>query len=409
MRARGHESGSRRGRLPHACRRRPRADAMDRRRRRGTAAPRPRILCVDDEPVTLRLVERLLEKTGCDVVTVDSAIKALAVFDVERFDLVLTDVRMPEMDGLAFLAAVRKRDEQMPIVVATGHATVDNAIEALREGATGMLMKPYTGQELIGEVERALERSRIRHEAIQYRFVTPILDGVALALSAAIEARDIETGAHCRQLGVLGERVAQLLGLPEQDRTTIRIGGYLHDVGKIAIADRILLKPDALTPEEYAEMKRHSRIGGDIVSTHEAMADIAAIVRHHHERFDGHGYPDGLAAGDIPVGARIIAIADALSAQTTDRPYRRAIALDEAWSEILRHRATQFDPEIIDLFATLVGVAIVDAPAGAGGSTIRIRADEPEPGEVRAGSIEDDSAGSDLLEPIPPGSGRARD
>ncbi|MFL5755884.1 MAG: HD-GYP domain-containing protein [Chloroflexota bacterium] len=323
---------------------------MDRRRRRGTAAPRPRILCVDDEPVTLRLVERLLEKTGCEVVTVDSAIKALAVFDVERFDLVLTDVRMPEMDGLAFLAAVRKRDEQMPIVVATGHATVDNAIEALREGATGMLMKPYTGQELIGEVERALERSRIRHEAIQYRFVTPILDGVALALSAAIEARDIETGAHCRQLGVLGERVAQLLGLPEQDRTTIRIGGYLHDVGKIAIADRILLKPDALTDEEYRAMQQHSELGAAIVSTHAAMGGIARIVRHHHERWDGSGYPDRLVGREIPLGARIICVADAFSAMTSDRVYRRALNEADAWEELRRQAGRQFDPSVVEVF-----------------------------------------------------------
>jgi HD-GYP domain-containing protein (c-di-GMP phosphodiesterase class II) len=180
----------------------------------------------------------------------------------------------------------------------------------------------------------------------------------------------------------MGERVAVLMDLPDLARTTIRIGGFLHDVGKIAIADRILLKPGPLTDEEYAEMQRHAEIGGDIVSTHEAMVGIAAIVRHHHERFDGRGYPDRLVRDAIPVGARIISIADALSAQTTDRPYRKAIPLDEAWEEIRRHSGTQFDPEVVELFGTLIGTAIVPADPATEGTTIRIRADEPSPAET---------------------------
>ncbi len=192
------------------------------------------------------------------------------------------------------------RDPQVPVIVATGHASLDNAIRALRDGASGMLIKPFTAEEFETEIRNALQRARIRHDALQYRLLTPILDGVALALTAAIEARDLETGDHCRQLGTLGERVATMLGLSEQERTTIRIGGYLHDVGKIAIADRILLKPGKLTDEEYREMQRHAEIGGSIVQTHEAMTDIARIVRHHHERFDGTGYPDRLAGRRHP-------------------------------------------------------------------------------------------------------------
>jgi HD-GYP domain-containing protein (c-di-GMP phosphodiesterase class II) len=270
--------------------------------------------------------------------------------------------------------------------VATGNASLDNAIRALRDGASGMLMKPFTADEFGAEIRAALERATTRRAALQYQVMLPILDGVALALTAAIEARDLETGEHCRQLGCMGERVARLMDLPELTRTTIRIGGYLHDIGKIAIADRILLKPGPLTDEEYAEMQRHAEIGGDIVSTHVAMSDIAAIVRHHHERFDGRGYPDRLKSGEIPVGARIIAIADALSAQTSDRPYRRAVPLDEAWTEILRHTGTQFDPAIVELFGTLIGSAIVPAPEGTVGTTIRVI------GEVTAGSATEPGA-----------------
>ena len=346
-------------------------------RARRTLEPGQRVLCVDDEPVLLRLVSRLLERMGLAVVTAPGPIDALAMFDAERFDLVITDIRMPGMDGHEFLAEIRARDPQVPVIVATGHASLDNAIRALRDGASGMLIKPFTGEEFTTEVANALQRARIRHDALQYQFVTPILDGVALALTAAIEARDLETGEHCMQLGMIGERVARVMNLSEQERTTIRIGGYLHDVGKIAIADRILLKPGPLTDDEYREMQRHAEIGGSIVQTHEAMTDIASIVRHHHERFDGRGYPDRLAGEAIPVGARIIAIADAFSAMTNDRVYRKAVGVEAALDEIRRHAGGQFDPAIVEAFevarlpdeAPPSGVAAADgAAAGVDGN-----------------------------------------
>jgi putative two-component system response regulator len=326
-------------------------------------ADRQRVLCVDDEPITLRLVTRLLERMGLIVTTASSPMDALQLFDVDRFDLIITDIRMPGMDGHAFLAAVRARDPQVPVIVATGHASLDNAIRALRDGASGMLIKPFTGEEFTSEVANALQRARLRHDALQYHFVTPILDGVALALTAAIEARDLETGAHCMQLGTMGERVARLMGLSEQERTTIRIGGYLHDVGKIAIADRILLKPGPLTEDEYLEMQRHAEIGAAIVQTHESMTEIARIVHHHHERFDGRGYPDHLAAGEIPLGARIISVADAFSAMTNDRVYRAAIGAEAAWEEIRRNSGSQFDPEIVELFEAAVAMDRLNAPS----------------------------------------------
>ena len=323
-------------------------------RSRVPAQDRLRVLCVDDEPVILSLMSRLLEGLDLSATTASGPDRALDLFDHGRFDLVVTDIRMPGMDGHAFLAEIRARDPQVPVIVATGHASLDNAIRALRDGASGMLIKPFTADEFGKEVTAALERARIRSDALRYRYVTPILDGVALALTAAIEARDLETGEHCQQLGWMGERVARRLGLPELEQTTIRIGGYLHDVGKIAIADRILLKPGPLTDEEYTEMQRHAEIGASIVSTHEAMTGIAQIVRHHHERFDGRGYPDRLAGDAVPLGARIISIADALSAMTSDRPYRRAIALEPAWDEIVRNSGAQFDPAIVDVFGTMV-------------------------------------------------------
>lgn len=316
---------------------------------------RPRALCVDDEPAVLGLVERLLAGLGFEVDAVSDPLEAVAAFAPGRYDLVLTDVRMPGMDGHAVITALREVDAEVPVIVVTGQGTLETATSALREGASGMIVKPFTTVEFRSEVEATLERARFRHDALQLRFVTPILDGVALALTAAIEARDLETGEHCKQLGTLGEAVARLMDLTEQECTTIRIGGYLHDVGKIAIADRILLKPGKLTPEEYQEMQRHAEYGAAIVSTHEQMSGIAEIVRHHHERFDGRGYPAGLAGEYIPVGARIIAVADSWSAMTNDRVYRAAMSEAEAWDELRVHAGGQFDPDVVALFGRVVG------------------------------------------------------
>ena len=319
-----------------------------------TGNPRPRVLCVDDKPVILQILSRLLEVQGFEPVTCGDPVAAIALFDDSSFDVVITDIHMPGMDGLALMKALRARQPELPVMVVTGHGTVDTAIQALREGASGMLVKPFTGEELLGEVRRALAASQMRYEALQYRYLSPVLDSIALTLSTAIEARNLETGEHCRQLGVLSERMAAVLGRDERQRMTIRIGGYLHDIGKIGIADAILLKPGRLTDEEMAEMRRHSEIGAAILEVHEAMADIAQIVRHHHERWDGQGYPGGLARTAIPLGGRIIAVADAFSAMTSDRIYRPKLSMDRAWAELRAHCGTQFDPEIVAAFEQVV-------------------------------------------------------
>ena len=315
---------------------------------------RLRVLCVDDEPVILRILRRLLEVQGFEVVTCGDAAAALSTFTEGTFDFVMTDVHMPGMDGLALMRALRERQPELPVIVVTGYGTVDSAIRALREGATGMLVKPFTGQELLAEVRRALAAAQTRYEALQYRYMSPVLDSIALTLSTAIEARNLETGEHCRRLGILSERMAAVLGLDERQQMTIRIGGYLHDIGKIGIADAVLLKPGRLNDEEMSEMRRHSEIGAAVLDVHEAMSEIAQIVRHHHERWDGRGYPAAFAGTAIPLGGRIIAVADAFSAMTGDRVYRPALPLDRAWAELRSHSGSQFDPQIVDAFERVV-------------------------------------------------------
>jgi putative two-component system response regulator len=335
-----------------------------------TRSARPRVLCVDDEPVILQVLRRLLQAQGFETVTTNDPEAAVVAFDDRPFDVVITDIHMPKMDGMTLMRTLRERRPDLPVMVVTGHGTVDTAIQALREGASGMLVKPFTGQELLAEVSRALAATQMRHEALQYRYLSPVLDSIALTLSTAIEARNLETGEHCRQLGILSERVAAVLDQDEHQRMTVRIGGYLHDVGKIGIADAILLKPAGLTEDEMAEMRRHSEIGAAILEVHEAMADIAQIVRHHHERWDGGGYPRGLKGTAIPLGARIIAVADSFSAMTSDRIYRRALPTERVWKELRRSSGSEFDPEVLAAFEQ-----VVDEEGNL----------KPLPGEIEAG------------------------
>jgi putative two-component system response regulator len=309
---------------------------------------------VDDESIILELLRRLLEVQGFEPVTCSDPLAAVSAFVEGSYDVVITDIHMPGMDGLALMRALRQRQPDLPVLVVTGHGTVETAIQALREGATGMLVKPFTGEELMGEVRRALSAAQIRYEALQYRYLSPVLDSIALTLSTAIEARNLETGEHCRQMGVLSERVAAVLGLDERGQMTVRIGGYLHDIGKIGIADAVLLKPGGLSESEMVEMRRHCEMGAAILDVHEAMSEIAQIVRYHHERWDGRGYPDGLSESAIPLGARIIAVADAFNAMTSDRVYRPAMPLERAWAELRGYAGTQFDPEVVAVFGQVV-------------------------------------------------------
>jgi putative two-component system response regulator len=318
---------------------------------------RPRVLCVDDEPVILQVLRRLLVAQGFEAVICNDPQTAASTFEGGSFDVVVTDFTMPVMDGLTLMRSLRARQPDIPVVIVTGQGTVETAVQALREGASGMLFKPFSGEELLAEVRRALSATQMRYEALQYRYMSPVLDSIALTLSTAIEARNLETGEHCRQLGVLSERMAAVLGLDEREQMTIRIGGYLHDIGKIGIADAILLKPGRLTESETAEMRRHSEIGAAILEVHEAMVDIAQVVRHHHERWDGRGYPDALVGSAIPLGGRIIAVADAFNAMTSDRIYRPAMPYDRAWAELRAHAGSQFDPQIVEVFGQVVDEA----------------------------------------------------
>ncbi len=332
------------------------------------------ILIVDDESAIRGVLARILGLEGFQCHTadsVDSALSALEKIEPE-VEVVVSDIRMPDRDGTELLSELRKSFPDIAVIMLTGHGDVDLAVRCLHDGASDFLTKPVRGSHLATAVARARERRRLVLENLSYarglenrvRSATQDLeqafqdlntayDMTLAALSSAIDAREAGTGHHSRRVTLISMAFAERLRLPKEKLNDLSRGALLHDIGKIGIPDSILLKPGQLTAEEMMVMRRHSEIGFRILEPIPFLADAAVIVHHHHENFDGSGYPSGLSGTSIPWGARIFAVADALDAMTSDRAYRKAVSLDEALAELNRCSGTQFDPEVVTEINTM--------------------------------------------------------
>jgi putative two-component system response regulator len=310
-----------------------------------------RILVIDDEDVIRMLVVEILESTGYDVTSAESAERALALLEKADFDLVVSDVIMPGLSGLELLEAVRARRASLPVVLVTGAGTYDTLSQALMRGAAGLVTKPFAHSDLQAAVADALERASRSREELRERLLAPTL---ASALANAIEARDEYLHGHCERLASLAVRVAELLGLPAEEVETIRLGAILHDVGKIGIPDRVLLKPSALNEEERRIVETHPEIGDKLLEPLDLLAGARPIVRHHHERWDGKGYPDHLSGEAIPLGARIVAVADSVEVMSSRQLYKQPKAPTQIVEELRGWRGKQWDPQIVDLVLGLI-------------------------------------------------------
>jgi len=310
-----------------------------------------RILVIDDEDVIRMLVVEILESAGYDVTSAESAEIALSLLDHSEFDLVVSDVIMPGLSGLELLEAVRARRASLPVILVTGAGTYDTLSQALTRGAAGLVTKPFAHSELQSAVAHALERATRSRDDLRERLLAPTL---ASALANAIEARDEYLHGHCERLAALAVRVAELLGLPADEIETIRLGAILHDVGKIGIPDRVLLKPSALDDEERGIIETHPEIGDKLLEPLDLLDGARPIVRHHHERWDGTGYPDRLAASAIPLGARIVAVADSVEVMSSRQLYRQPRTAEQIVEELHTWRGKQWDPEIVDLVLALI-------------------------------------------------------
>ncbi len=468
--------------------------------------PKENILIIDDEEFILQLSRDILTKIDYHVKTASDGSEGLKLLESDKFDLILTDIKMPNINGLDVIRHVRTHNKEIPIIVITGHGTLDIAINALRLGAQGFILKPFTPFELRAAVAEALEKTRLLRENIRMRALMPlfevskeiigevdpkrllkliveivvkethadrvwlalidestgklnlkehygvspdfveraenvfekknpllitneidlnrefyeidqiqrmspdifvplsirgniigllwisrlgtehffspseielvsVLSGQAAAaienarlyekleqsylsmivtLSGVVEARDLYTDKHMKDISEYSVEIARKFKLSDNDIENIRKAALLHDLGKICVPDNILMKADRLSEEELDIIKKHPSDGAKIIESVAPIREAREIIRHHHEYFDGSGYPDGLRGEKIPLGARIVAVADAFGAMTTDRPYRNALSVDEALKELKKFSGIQFDPQVVEIFISLL-------------------------------------------------------
>ncbi|MBW3630028.1 MAG: response regulator [Gemmatimonadetes bacterium] len=329
------------------------------------------ILIIDDEPANVRMLEWLLEREGYTrIVTTTESSRAIELFRAHPPDLVLLDLRMPPPDGYAvldLLTAELAPGEILPIVVLTADVDADARQRALAAGAADFVTKPFETYEIMLRIGNLL-RTRQLYLEIQRRnryLEDRVLERTAelagaqaemlVRLAQAVEARDGETGEHTRRVGENSGLLAAEMGLSVEWVELIRRAAPLHDVGKIGIPDTILLKPAPLTDEEVQVVNTHTTVGADILARSESPLVRMAeqIARAHHERWDGSGYPQGLAGLDIPLEGRIVAVVDVFDALTHDRPYREAWPAARAIESIRRETGRHFDPDIVEAFLRL--------------------------------------------------------
>jgi putative nucleotidyltransferase with HDIG domain len=474
-----------------------------------------KILIIDDEEYILNLSTEILTKSRYTVKTAHNGNEGIKLFEKEPFDLILTDIKMPAIDGLEVIKHVRAVNNEIPIIVITGNGTLDIAISSLRLGAQGFILKPFTPAELRASIADALERTRLLGENIRMRTLMPLFevskeiigevdperllkiiidfalreakaDKVCLALidetteklqikehhnlssdfvhafeehygvdiakyilenkrpfvispdnstpdefeefrkngnilscvcvplavrgniigffcigrtivgqsftpsevelvsvlsdhaaaaidnarlyeklersylstivtlSGVVEAKDLYTDKHMKDIAEYSVEIAKKRGLSEKDIENIRKAALLHDLGKVSVPDNILMKEGKLTEDEMEIIKRHPSIGAKMIEQVEPLRQAREIVKHHQECYDGSGYPDGLKGEDIPLGARIVAVADAFGAMTTTRPYRKSLSVDQAVAELRKYSGIQFDPDIVEIFLAIL-------------------------------------------------------
>lgn len=335
-----------------------------------TTAARERILLVDDDPLILQALTRIIQSEGYEVIAHSDPTKAVEERD---FAVVLTDFMMPAMNGIELLDSMKRHSPDAVRLMLTAAADFRVASDAVNRGQVfRLLQKPWSLQELTGSVRQAVdhhrlitENSRLTRElgvkntelvAINQNLeglVVERTNGLLDGLISALDYRDTETQWHSRRVALYSRRIAEEVGLSGDILDTIQQGALLHDIGKIGVRDSILLKPGPLTPEEWVEMKLHPEFGYRMLFKMPYLHEASLIVLQHQERFDGKGYPKGLAGEDIHIGARIFCTADTLDAITSDRPYRKGRPLQVAKDEIKRCAGTQFDPKIAEAFLSI--------------------------------------------------------
>jgi response regulator RpfG family c-di-GMP phosphodiesterase len=333
-----------------------------------------RVLVVDDEASVRKVIAAVLTQQGLSCETAASGEEALGVLETRQTDAVISDLQMPGMSGMELLAKVRRSYPHMVFLMVTGVDDIRVGVQAMRQGADDYLVKPLQvdASIVLGSLTRALRVRRLELEVENYRHhleeivaeqtqqlrealrqIERSYDHTLEALGAAIDLRDSPSAGHSRRVFLYSIEIAKAIGGLEKQMRNIAMGAWLHDIGKLAIPDAILLKPGSLSNEERAVMQRHAQIGYDLVKGIPFLADAAEIIYAHHERCDGSGYPRGLKAEEIAIGARIFAVADTFDAMTSDRPYRRALPFEASREVIERGAGKEYDSQTASAFLSI--------------------------------------------------------
>ncbi|MFL5618413.1 MAG: HD-GYP domain-containing protein [Gemmatimonadaceae bacterium] len=327
----------------------------------------PNCLIVDDEPRLRQVFVHLMRSDGFTCLEAENGEQAIAVLEREPVTLVMSDLRMPRLDGIELLREVRARWPDTAVVMITAVADVEVAVSCLAVGAMDYLTKPFHIDEVRARVAQALEKRRLvlenrgYQESLQEKVAAQAsrLEELFLAsvqsLAEALEVKDPYTRGHSVRVSQYSAVIAREMGLGGELLRRIELGGHVHDIGKIGVREEVLNKPGKLTTEEYQHIMTHPMVGWKILAPLLGeMPEALNIVRSHHERFDGRGIPDGLAGAHIPLEARIAAAADCFDAMTSDRTYRPGLSMEEALAEIVRCSGAQFDPCVVDAMMAAV-------------------------------------------------------
>jgi putative two-component system response regulator len=306
------------------------------------------LLVVDDNEALREGLSEMLSFEGFTVITSENGIEALEKMQVVSPDLIISDITMPQMDGFSFFNAVRSRPEwvTIPFIFLTARAEREDVLAGKNMGAEDYLVKPLSREELVTAVRARLARSR----QLEMAQLQQAYEASLTALANAIDLRDRYTRGHVERVTSYAMAIATCMEWPEWRVEQLRFGAILHDIGKIHIRETTLFKETHLTEEEWEEIKNHPINGAEMIKDIPYLSNAVSIVRYHHERWDGKGYPDHLAGENIPIEARIVAVADAFDAMTTERPYSPRRDLEEAYDEILNCSGKQYDPYVVKSF-----------------------------------------------------------
>ena len=355
---------------------------------------RATILIVDDELGPRESLNMVL-KSFYNICMADSGGKALEVIKEKEIDLAILDLKMPGLQGVETLREIKKERPDIDVIILTGYGTLRTAVDGIRYGACDYLMKPFNVVEIIAVIKKILEKKRFYNEFKLFirelasragidllgsikqisgdislnEIIKEILNipsekkedrgghnciNFVKVLAYTLENKDPYTHGHSRRVNFFSNLIAQKISLDMEERDYLHIGTYLHDIGKVGVENKIILKDGKFNPQELEIARRHSEIVVELVKSMGISHQIISIIRHHHEFYDGTGHPDGLKGEEIPLLARIVSIADSFDAMTTDRTYRKALPIEEAIAELRRCAGTQFDPILVELFIDVV-------------------------------------------------------